>query len=384
MLSVFSKYEYTDAPVTIPVRSGDLTPFTDFTTVPVTNIQVTPNVSWNGVTNITKLQVTWDSTSITGRSDSYNLVWHNDSGIVTEITDLTTPSYDILNPVAGNYTILVTSVHGITKIATTPVKIVYEYKLNGLSSLLPPINPYVVGSNTLIVTSEVIKLAWEYNTANDTVEDKLVSYLVEVYDEIPAVLINSYEVKALDNKNGNLSLPYSEIFSIFGTYPRKITFKVFSKDTFGDKSTDNLQFTVENPVPAATTFTLTAIEKAIQVQIATPTDTDGIGYNVYTSLTSGGSRTLVYSGKERFITIPQTEVPPVLKYVTIDAYDLLGATGLITSPEQSVIAIAPINLTRNFIASGETVTIPEGYQLIVAEELTNDGELINNNMVFII
>jgi hypothetical protein len=384
MLNTLNKYDYTDAPIVIPVRTGDLTSFTDFTTTPVTNLQVVPNVSWNGITNITKLQVTWDGSSVVGRSDTYNLVWYNDNGIIHDIKDITSPAYDILNPVAGKYTISVRAINGITNIPAASVQVIYNYKLDGLSSLLPPTNPTVVGSTTLTVTSDTIKLAWDYNTGNTIVEDKLVGYVVEVYDEIPAGLIKSYNVLALDNLNGSLSLSYNEIFAVFETYPRLITFKVFSKDTFGHKSSTSLDFTVENPVPDVQSFTLTAIEKAFQVIIANSTDTDGLGYNIYTSLTSGGTRTLVYSGKERFIVIPQTEVPPVLKYVTIDAYDLLGTTGLLSSPEQSVSALASISLTRDFIAVGEVITIPADYQLIVAEELFNNGEIVNNNMVFII
>jgi len=384
MLNAIDKYAYIDAGIIIPVRTGDLTAVTDFTTSPVTSLQVVPNVSWDGVTNITKLQVTWNGNSVVGRSDTYSLVWSNDSGIVHEIRDITSPSYDILNPVAGKYTISVRAIHGITNIASTPVTLIYEYKLNGLSTLLPPVNPSVVGSATLTVTSDRIKLAWDYNTGNATVVDKLVGYVVEVYDEVPVGIINTYNTIALANLGGTITLPYSEILAIFGAYPRKITFKVFSRDTFGFKSLTSLTFTVDNPVPAVQSFTLTAIEKAIQVVIGSSTDTDGIGYNVYTSLTSGGTRTLVYSGTEHFITIPQTESVPVLKYVTIDAYDLLGTTGLLTSPEQTVTALASVNLTRDFVNSGESLTIPAGYQLIVAEELFNSGEIINNNMVFII
>jgi hypothetical protein len=389
MLNALNKYEYIDNGIIIPIRTGDLTTFTDFITSPITNLQVAPNVSWNGVTNITKLQVTWDGNSVVGRSDTYTLIWSNDNGIVHEVRDLSSPSYDILNPVAGNYNISVRAVHGITKIASTPVHTIYIHKLDGLSTLLPPINPSVIGSVTLKVTSDRLKLAWDYNTGNATVVDKLVGYTVEVYDEVPVGLINSYNTTALANLGGTITLPYSEIFAIFSAYPRKITFKVFSRDTFGFKSSTNLQFTVENPVPAVQTFTLVALEKAIQVVVGTSTDTDGLGYKVYTSLTSGGSRTLVYSGTERFITVPQTESIPVLKYVTIDAYDLLGTSGLLTSPEQTITALAGSSsgstyLMRDFINLGEIFTIPAGYQLIIAEELFNSGEIINDNLVFII
>jgi hypothetical protein len=251
------------------------------------------------------------------------------------------------------------------------------------------VNPSVVGSTTLTVISDRIKLTWDYNTSNTTVTDKLIGYLVEVYDEIPAGVINSYNGVVLANLNGTITIPYTEIFAIFGTYPRKITFKIFSKDTFGFTSTSGLTFTIENPVPAVQNFTLVALEKAIQIIVETSTDKDGLGYNIYTSLTSGGLRTLMYSGTERFITIPQIESIPILKYVTIDAFDLLGTVGLLTSPEQSITALATssgssTNLTRDFINIGETFNIPTGYQLLVAEELFNSGEIINNNLVYII
>jgi hypothetical protein len=389
MLNTLNKYDYIDNVISIPVRTGDLTPVTDFTTLPVTNLQVVPNVSWNGITNITKLQVTWDGHATVGSSETYKLVWYNDSGVVHEARDLITPSYDILNPIAGNYTIAVRAINSITNIATASVKTIYNYKLDGLSTLLPPVNPSVVGSTTLTVISDRIKLTWDYNTSNTTVTDKLIGYLVEVYDEIPAGVINSYNGVVLANLNGTITIPYTEIFAIFGTYPRKITFKIFSKDTFGFTSTSGLTFTIENPVPAVQNFTLVALEKAIQIIVETSTDKDGLGYNIYTSLTSGGLRTLMYSGTERFITIPQIESIPILKYVTIDAFDLLGTVGLLTSPEQSITALATssgssTNLTRDFINIGETFNIPTGYQLLVAEELFNSGEIINNNLVYII
>ena len=380
MLNAIDKYAYIDAGIIIPVRTGDLTAVTDFTTSPITNLQVVPNISWDGVTNITKLQVTWDGSSVVGRSDTYSLVWSNNNGIVHEIRDLTSPSYDILNPVAGKYTISVRAIHGITNIASTPVTLIYEYKLDGLSTLLPPINPSVVGSATLTVTSDRIKLAWDYNTGNATVVDKLVGYIVEVYDEVPVGIINTYNTIALSNLGSTITLPYSEIFAIFGAYPRKITFKVFSRDTFGFKSSTNLQFTVENPVPVAQTFSLTPLVKAVLVSITATTDSDGVGYNIYTSLTSGGTRTLVYSGTERTVTISCLETPPVLKYYTVDAYDSLGTSGLVTSAEQSTTALvtsanAPdiTNIPAGNIASTNVQT--------ALNELDNEKEAIANKVI---
>jgi hypothetical protein len=380
MFNVIDKYAYIDAGIVIPVRTGDLTAVTNFTTIPITNLQVVPNVSWNGVTNITKLQVTWTGHSTIGNAEKYKLAWFNDTGIINTALALTSPSYDILNPIAGRYTISVTAVHGITEIETTPVTLVYEYKLNNVSTLLPPVNPSVIGSSSLTISSLNFKLAWEYNTGNDTVLDKLVNYLVEVYDEVPAGLIHSYTVNPLTNSNGTLLLSYDEIFTIFSAYPRKITFKVFSRDTFGFKSTLCLTFTVENPVPAAQSFTLTPLANAVIITIATTTDTDGVGYHIYTSLTSGGVRTLVYSGTERTVTIPCLETTPVLKYYTVDAYDTLGTIGLVTSSEQSATALVTSAIASN-ITNTPAGNIASTTIQAAINELDSEKEAIANKVI---
>jgi hypothetical protein len=359
MRNTLTKYEYIDGAITIPVRTGDLASITDFTTSPVTNLQVVPNVAWDGVTNITKLQVTWDGSSVLGRSDTYNLIWSNNNGIIHEVKDLSSPSYDIINPVAGRYVISVASIHGITKMAAAYVQVIYEYKLTGVSTLVPPINPHIAGTVALSSNSLTLNVAWDYDIANDSVVDSLLDYKVEIYDEAPTTVKATYSVKPnIGTKGGSFDLKYDEIQGIFGAKPRKITWRVYSRDTFGLLSATYSQFTTENPVPVAQSFSLTPLTKAVLVSIAATSDSDGVGYNIYTSLTSGGIRTLVYSGTERTVAIPCLETTPILNYYTVDAYDALGTTGLITSAEHSATALVTsanasdiINTTAGSIAA---------------------------------
>ncbi len=337
-MTIPSKYDYIDNGIVLVIPTGDLAPNNNVFTSPVSNLIVTPNVSWNGVTNITRLQVTWDSNATT-YADKFRLIWSKDGTGINSITDLLQPAYDIENPLAGNYLITVIAINGISNIESAPVSITYAYKLGGLSTLVPPINPKIVGTSGLISNSLSLDTSWDYNTTNDSVVDKLLDYKIEVYDETPTTVKATYSVKPnVANKNGTFSLTYLEVQDIFGAKPRKITWRVYSRDTFGDLSGTYLEFTTENPVPAAQTFSVTPLEKAVKVSIDVTSDTDGIGYRVYTSLTSGGSRTLVYEGVERIVTIPQEAIPPVLKYYTVDAFDMLGTSSLLTSAEHSATA----------------------------------------------
>jgi hypothetical protein len=331
------KYTYIDSGITLTTPTGDFTNVTGVFTSPVSDLTVVPNVSWNGVSNITKLQVTWTSNA-TNYSDKYTLIWSNTSGNGATITDLTTPAYDIPDPIASTYTITVIAINGISDVQASPVTITYDYKLGGLSDLEPPLNPRITGTAGLITNSNVVNISWDYNVLNDATVDKLLDYYVEVFDEVPTTSHQRYTVTPLPDKSGNIEISYAEVQDIFGTKPRKFTLQVSSRDTFGDLSSTYLQFTIENPVPAAQTFTLTPLQKAVLVSITPTADSDGISYRVYTSLTSGGTRTLVYDGVDRVINVACLEEPAVLKYYTIDAYDFLGSTGLITSAEHSATA----------------------------------------------
>lgn len=251
-----------------------------------------------------------------------------------------TPSFDITNPIASIYTITVIAINSVTDNQATPVTITYSYKVgSSVSDLLPPINPRVTGTAALLVTSSVVSVSWDYNTANDSVVDKIFDYIIEVYDEVPATLLGTFSTTPNGSNGGSFEASYANIYDIFADLPRKFTLRIYSRDTNGDRSLTYLEFTLENPVPAAISFSLTPLTKGVQVTITPSTDTDGVGYNIYTSLTSGGTRTLVYTGTATTVIIPCLENPPVLKYYTIDAFDLLGNTGLVTSVEHSATAL---------------------------------------------
>jgi hypothetical protein len=325
------KYAYIDLGITLTQPTGTFTNVTGLFTSPVSNVTVTPNVSWNGVTNITRLTVTWDSNA-TNYADKYTLIWKDLSGVQHTVTDLLTPSYDILNPIASIYTITVIAINSVTDVQATPVTVTYSYKVGAsVSDLLPPINPRVTGTSGLIINTATISLTWDYNPANDSVVDKLFDYVVEVYDEIPTTVQGTFSVTPNPNKSGTLAASYANIYDVLGTLPRKFTLRVYSRDTTGDQSIGYLEFTPENPVPAASDFSLEALEKQVKITINSSADADGIGYNIYTSLTSGGTRTLIHTGVERVVTVPATEVPAILKYYTVDTFDMLGATGLANS-----------------------------------------------------
>ena len=378
MITPPSKYDYIDDGIIIAIATGDLIPPTQLTTSPVSNLTVTPNVSWNGVTNITKLQVTWTSNAIQ-YSDSYTLTWSKDGIGINTITNLTQPAYDIENPTPGNYTIAVVAHNGISNVASPATKITYAYKVGANpSSLLPPINPRVTGTSALISNEAILSASWGYNTGNDTVVDKLLDYVIKLYEEVPGTVVAQYSVTPNADKSGTLSINYSTLFDKFSYFPRKISWKVFSRDTAGLLS-EPLEFLTENPVPSAPSFSLTALEKNVKVDIVAPVDADGVGYNIYTSLTSGGTRTLVYSGASRSILIPQTEVPAILKYYTIDAFDLLGQTGINTSAEQSAIALATTAKASD-ITNTPAGTISATDMQSALNELDSEKEAVANKV----
>jgi len=374
------KYQYIDLGITLVNRTGTFTNVTGLFTSPVSNITVTPNVSWNGVSNITRLMVAWDSNA-TNYSDKYTLIWSNLAGTSVTVTDLLTPSFDILNPIASIYTITVIAINSVTDVQATPVTISYSYKVgSSVSDLLPPINPRITGTAALLITSTVISVTWDYNPTNDSVVDKIFDYVIEVYDEVPASLLGTFSTTPNGSNGGSFEASYANIYDVFGALPRKFTLRIYSRDTNGDRSITYLEFTLNNPVPAATDFTLEALEKQVKVSINVPADSDGIGFNIYTSLTSGGTRTLVHSGAERSAIIPAPEVPAILKYYTVDTFDMLGTTGLATSFEHSITAAATTAKASD-IAVTPVGTISSTNVQAALAELDSEKEAISNKVV---
>jgi predicted phage tail protein len=268
---------------------------------------------------------------------AYNVSYRRNNGNYVELPTSYAMSATIEDAVFGVYEITVVALNssGIESIDTT---FTYNYVSGSPSTLLPPINLYVEGTTDTAFTDETLRATFEYDSDNDTKEDKLSIYIIEVYDTSGTNLKNTYTVKPDAAKNGLFVYTIQQNASDFGTPTREFMLKVYSMDTIGGISTA-ISATFANPAPAAISI---SVEMGADTATVTLPDITGDiqGYDVHMSTTDGFSPSGAnkqYEGSASKTTIYLTASGTY--YFKAAAYDKYGRDTLNYSTQVSATCV---------------------------------------------
>jgi predicted phage tail protein len=325
-------FTYVDGTVNLTPKSGDFSGVGQFYTRPIESISVIENFGTNGTYTTGKLQAswTWDTAKTQKYRANYKIAWSVDDGITSIADNLNTDTYDIVNPIPGVYTITVWAINSFTGISSAPFSYQYAFRTVGaLSSLQPPVNLRITGSAvvtpqpaTLSFATPALSLQFDYNPANQNVEDALYDYLVEIWNSTGTTKISSYSVNPIVGTsttdpidpdltykplNGLFELSFNENVNIFnGTPSRTLTVKIYSRDTLGDLSIP-ISVSCTNPVPAFTSFTVSNDISKVRIDITASADIDVKEYYVWRGSTAlftpSNDTNLLYKGPSNSITV---------------------------------------------------------------------------------
>jgi predicted phage tail protein len=304
-------FDYIDSGITLTPKTGDYAEIGTYSTVPVTEIFVKENFGTNGTYTAGRLQVswTWDLAKTQKYTAKYKLTWAVDDGTPTIVETITSDTFDIINPIPGVYTISVWAVNPFSNFYSKVTILQYAFRTEvSNSTLLPPVNVRIAGSEvvnpqptTLEFTTPELTLAFDYNIANQSVDDALYDYLVEVWDNAGLNKLESYSINPTTGSetvdptddtllykplNGNFGLPFNRNVNIFGGFAAR-TFKVklYSRDTLGDLSLP-ITVTVTNPVPDFTSFTVTPDFGKVRIDIDVSSEIDVKDYYIHRGTTA--------------------------------------------------------------------------------------------------
>jgi predicted phage tail protein len=337
------KYNYIDSTGTIvkPSTSGSYVNFDNFSIPAVTNLVIDQVHVVNRGVEFSKLDISWDWSSGSTTNDFkaiFEVSYRRDAQDFVQLKDLSTTNFDIEYPLPGVYEVYVWAVNpfsGIKSIVTTTIN-PYNYRVAAaMSSLVPPTSVVVPNTVGVAFTQPDLHLSWMYNTVNDTKEDALKDYVVQVLDTATRTVKGTYTVVPNKDKGGEFVFSFYENFTIFGTPQRNFVVKVYSRDIIGDLS-NYVEVNPANIVPGVQSFDILSGVSSVFVHITTTPEADIAGYQVFRSLTANftkDSSTLVYDGPDTYITL---NVPSSSTYYyAVAAYDSFSKTGLNVSGEQN-------------------------------------------------
>ena len=337
------KYNYIDSTGTIvkPSTSGSYVNFDNFSIPAVTNLVIDQVHVVNRGVEFSKLDISWDWSSGSTTNDFkaiFEVSYRRDAQDFVQLKDLSTTNFDIEYPLPGVYEVYVWAVNpfsGIKSIVTTTIN-PYNYRVAAaMSSLVPPTSVVVPNTVGVAFTQPDLHLSWMYNTVNDTKEDALKDYVVQVLDTATRTVKGTYTVAPNKDKGGEFVFSFYENFTIFGTPQRNFVVKVYSRDIIGDLS-NYVEVNPTNTVPVVQSFDILSGVSSVFVHITTTPEADIAGYQVFRSLTANftkDSSTLVYDGPDTYITL---NVPSSSTYYyAVAAYDSFSKTGLNVSGEQN-------------------------------------------------
>ena len=299
-------FDYIDSGINLEPKVGDYAGIGTYGTIPITQIFVKENFGTNGIYATGRLQVswTWDLEKTQKYTAKYKLTWAVDDGTPTIIETITSDTYDIINPTPGIYSISVWAVNPFSNFYSKVTTLSYAFRTETAdSTLLHPINVRIAGTNAvspqpnaLEFTTPELTLAFDYNPANQNVDDALYDYLVEIWDSTGFSKIESYSINPTIGDsttdptdstllykplNGNFALPFNRNVNIFaGTAARTFKVKIYSRDTLGDLSLP-ITVTVSNPVPAFTSFSITPDFGKVRIDIEASDEIDVREYFIY-------------------------------------------------------------------------------------------------------
>ena len=281
---------------------------------------------------------------------TFNLRWRRDNNNYAIVTNLSAKSFQIPDTTPGNYevTIEVINMQGKKSLATYAT---YAYRIvAGTSTLLPPTNFYVLDTVGTVFTDTHIPLTWTYPTANSSKTDTLLDYILETWYGLETTPRATYIIKPdIGTKNGSFDYTALNNINDFTSLSRSVTFKLYSRDMVGDKSTA-IASTFTNPSPAIQSFTIFSGVSSVFIRITTATtEADIRGYKVWRKAGSAWSAITdagvgeVYDGPDTYITlnVPDTQI----YYYGVAAYDIFSKTELTLSSLQSNTALTTDAIT---------------------------------------
>lgn len=298
----------------------------------------------DGIAAHNYIEVTWlwDETHTISDPIQYSLRWRRDNNNWTSIPNIPLKNYHIPDTTPGVYdvSIIAVNLQGKQSLASTNT---YNYRTSaGSSSIHPPINLYVLGTIGTSFIDNHIPISWDYPASNDTVTDRLLDYILEIWTPDGLTKLSSHVVVPnISNKGGKFDYTYAQNINDFVTPSRSVEIKVYSRDLVGYLSSTAISAVFSNPVPATVGFTIMSGAVSAFVHITPSSELDVTGYKIWRSLTSSFTKdgtTEVYDGTDVYVTlnVPTNDT----YYYAVAAYDSFGKTGLNISSEISSTPLA--------------------------------------------
>lgn len=355
------KYPYIEGTVTAtPTPANFINPELLLVAAP-TNVIVSENFSGSETLARSKLLVSWSwGAGAEKYKPIYTFLWRRDNQNWQRIEELHTTSYDITDPVPGQYEFAVYATNTISGLKSAITSVPYAYRTAAANSTLDPvIDAAIQGTTGLIFSTPDMILNIAYNTANDSKLDKLLDYIVEVWNTNGTIKYSTQVVKPDVNKNALFRLSFAENRTLFGSPQRQFQLKIYCRDLTLRLSTAK-SVTVNNPAPAVASFILLAGLGQTVVRItADASDHDIAGYKVWTSTSSSFVKditTEAYSGPDNAPNILGAQGQRY--YYAVAAYDSFGESALNISGEQSTILLGASPDT--FSKTGLTFSVSGG------------------------
>lgn len=357
----------------------------------VTDIQVREQFYRDAVYYQASLVVTWSWEDLvnTNYNPWFQVFWRANNGSFSEVKDLTTKEFEIPNALPGVYEIIIYA-YNTFSLKSAATSFLYSYKVEGASTLLPPINLQIEGTTGTTFTGKDAVVVWTDNPANEEVSDRLLDYVVEVWSSDGITKKNTFIVPDFEDR---FVYTFAQNEADFGTSQRSFQLKVYSRDVSGAVSVPT-SAVFSNPAPFVVSLAVSSSFNFIHIRVTTAAEADLAGYLVHISTTDGftpgpdnlytNSTTpnILYTGPDTSLTY----------YIRVAAYDVFGQTGLNYSSqytaattnldeiiEESVLDSAYFQslVTRvDLVQAADTV--PGSFAYAVAQEAIARGTAIAN------
>jgi predicted phage tail protein len=300
----------------------------------------------NGVTH-SRVSLSWTSVNDFLALD-FKVTADSPRGFVT-FAPTNTPSIDIVDPVAGEWTFYIQSVNRAGNVSP-PLE--YGFTVQGWEAIEVPVVDMLElqgGGTTFEGTAPT--LVWENVFPTDAVVYQPEN-VVRVYDAADHLLRTeivrqpSYTYDFEKNVND-------------GGPRRALRFDVTVKGVTGIES-DPATISVDNPVPALVTPSIKPGVNTLEISYTPPTDNDFAGVMIWCKSTGGFNPSLIAPDYDGPDTTAVLTLDAGTYYVRVAVYDRFGKQGLnvsseisvtVTSVSQAIAAVLPSIIETNGAAS---------------------------------
>jgi predicted phage tail protein len=337
------KYSYIDGTLTItePSLNSGFSPYINYPVAKPTNLVIGEVYAVIRGIDSVSLELSWDwvNDSPAPMSPVFIVEIRRGTIVVFSNNQVTDKLVHITDAKPGTYTFKVLAMNPRTGLkSSTAIIANFDFRVvEGVSSLVPPTGIVVNGSVGTTFDQPDLNLAWDYPTVNDTREDRLCYYQLDILT-LDNVLKATYVVKPKSSKSGGrflLSLVTNT--AIFGSPTRSFKVKIYSRDQLNDLSVPT-ELTVSNSAPIEQDFSITNNIVVSSIKVTTAPEPDQKGYLVWRGTTDNfvkNDTTLVYKGDSNPIELA---IPTdAIYYYAVAAYDSFGTSGIIiSSPDVAI------------------------------------------------